>query len=172
MTNQISRSEFQRLGKRGSYRLGLLAPQGVGRPAPQKQFRPSFSRPTRTRSRWAWTAAVLIGVGLIAVSASAGLWFMPFAVGLAGGLAVRWAQWRLLIMGPAIVAVSALGWGAALAYPALRGLPVGATARTIAAISGLPAFAAVGIAMTLGIAVLLGLIGLWLGRALTPRSPA
>lgn len=172
MTKQISRSEFQRLGKRGSYRLGLLAPQGVGRPAPPKQFRPSFSRPTRTRSRWAWIAAVLIGVGLVAVSASAGLWFTPFVVGLASGLVTRWGEWRLLVVGPAVLAVCALGWGTALAYPALHGLPVGATARTIAAISGLPAFAAVGVVMTLGVAVLLGLIGLWLGRALTPRSPA
>jgi hypothetical protein len=172
MTKQISRSEFQRLGKRGSYGLGLLAPQGVGRPAPPKRFRPSFSRPKRTRSRWAWIAAALIGVSLIAVSASAGLWFTPFVVGLAGGLVARLGDWRLLIMGSAVVAVCALGWGAALAYPAVHGLPVGATARTIAAISGLPAFAAVGVAMTLGVAVLLGLVGLWLGRALTPRSPA
>jgi hypothetical protein len=172
MTKPVSRSEFQRLGKRGSYRLGLLVPPGVGRPAAPKRFRPSFSRPTRTRPRWAWIAAALVGVGLVAATAYAGLWFTPFVVGLICGLAARVGEWRLRVVGPAVIAICALGWGAALAYPALRGLPVGATARTIAAISGLPAFAAVGVAMTLGVAVLLGLIGLWLGRALTPRSPA
>jgi hypothetical protein len=69
-----------------------------------------------------------------------------------------------------VVAVSALGWGGALLYPAMRGLPVGATARTIAAIAGLPASAVVGVAATLGVAALLGLVGLWLGRALTPME--
>ena len=172
MTKPISRSEFQRLGRRGSYRLGLLAPQGIGRPAPPKQFRPSFSRPTRTGSTSAWIAAALAGAGLIGVSADAGLWFMPFVVGLAGGLAAKWGEWPLRVMGSAVIAVCALGWGAALAYQAVRGLPIGATARTIAAISGLPAFAAAGVAEALGVAVLLGLVGLWLGRALTPRSPA
>ena len=171
MTKQISRSEFGRLGKRGSYRLGLLAPQGVARPSAPRPFRPSFIRPTHAGPTSAWIAAGLAGAGLIGVSALAGLWFVPLVVGVIGGIAARWGQWRLRVMAPAVVVISAAGWGAALADQAARGLPVGATARTIAAVGGLPAFAAVGVAVTLGVAVLLGLVGLWLGRALTPLPP-
>ena len=39
----------------------------------------------------------------------------------------------------------------------------------IAALAGLPAYAATGIAAALLVAVVLGLVGFWLGRALTPR---
>lgn len=172
MTKQMSRSEFGRLGKRGSYRLGTLALQGIARPSPPKRFRPMFSRPTHAGPGWAWIAASLAGAGLIALAAIAGLWFFPLIVGVAGGLAARWGQWRLRVMAPAVVVICAAGWGAALVGQALRGLPVGATARTIAAIGRLPAFAAVGVAVTLGVAVLLGLVGLWLGRALTPNPPS
>jgi hypothetical protein len=41
-------------------------------------------------------------------------------------------------------------------------------ARTIAALAGLPASAAVAIAVTLVVAVLQAVAGLWLGRALAP----
>jgi hypothetical protein len=172
MTKQVSRSEFGRLGKRGSYRLGTLAPQGIARPMPPRPFRPSFIRPSHAGPTWAWIAAGLIGAGLIGVAAIAGLWFVPLVVGVIGGLAARWGQWRLRVMAPAVVVISAVGWGAALVDQAATGLPIGATARTIAAIGGLPAFAAVGVAVTLGVAVLLGLVGLWLGRALTPMRPS
>src|SRR6185437_6337546 len=172
MTKHVSRSEFERLGKRGSYRLGALSLQGVARPSAPRPFRPSFSRTTHGGPIWAWIAASIVGVGLIGATALAGLWFAPLAVGVIGGIAARWGQWRLRVMVPAIVMVSAFGWGAALLDQAARGLPIGATARAIAAIGGLPAFAAVGVAVTLGVAVLLGLVGLWLGRALTPWPPS
>ena len=168
MTKQMSRSEFGRLGKRGSYRLGALALQGLIRPSPPRPFRPSFSRTTHAGPTWAWIVAGLAGAGLIGLGATAGLWFVPMIVGVIGGMAARWGQWRLRVMVPAVVMISVAGWGAALADQAERGLPVGATARVIAAIGGLPAVAAAGVAVTLGVAVLLGLAGLWLGRALTP----
>lgn len=171
MTKQVTRSEFGRLGKRGSYRLGSLALQGVARPAPPKPFRPSFTRPTHAGSTGAWIAAGLVSAGLIGAAALAGLWFMPLVFGFIGGIAARFGQWRLPAMVPAVVMISAAGWGAALVEQAATGLPVGATARVIAAIGGLPAFAAVGVAVALGVAVLLGLAGLWLGRALTPWPP-
>ena len=172
MTKQISRSEFGRLGKRGSYRLGALATQGIGKPSPPRQFRPLFTRSTHAGSVSAWIAAGLVSAGLIGLAALAGLWFVPLIVGLIGGVAARWGQWRLRVMVPAVAVVSAAGWGAVLVGQAVAGLPVGATARVIAAIGGLPAFAAVGVAVTLGVAVLLGLVGLWLGRALTPWPPS
>jgi hypothetical protein len=151
MTKQISRSE-----------------QGLARPAPPRPFRPSFTRTTHAGPRWAWIAAGLVGAGLIGLAAVAGLWFVPLVIGVIGGITARWGQWRLRVMVPAMVMISAAGWAAALADQAAAGMPVGATARVIAAISGLPAFAPVGVAVTLGVAVLLGLVGLWLGRALTP----
>jgi hypothetical protein len=170
MTKPVSRSELSRLGKRGSYRLGMLAPQGVGRPGPPKQFRPSFARPTRSGPAWTPIVAALVGVGLIAVGARAGLWFIPFVVGFVSGIAARFAGWRLATSMGAVVLMSALGWGAVLVDLALQGLPAGATAKTLAGIAGLPAYAVVGVGMTLAVAVLLGLVGLWLGRALTPRT--
>lgn len=168
MTKQVGRSELGRLGKRGSYRLGSLAVQGVARPSPPRPFRPSFSRPTHAGPRWAWIAAGVVSAGLIGATALAGLWFIPLVFGVVAGIAARWGQWRARVMVPAVVMISAAGWAAALVDRAAAGLPIGATARTIAAIGGLPAFAVVGVAVTLGVAVLLGLVGLWLGRALTP----
>ena len=170
MTKPVSRSELTRLGKRGSYRLGTLAPQGVGRPAAPKQFTPSFARPTRSGSAWTWLAAAVVGAGLIAVGARADLWFIPVLVGFASGLAVRVSGWRLPVSVSAVIVMCAVGWGAALAELALQGLPAGATAKTLAGIAGLPAYAVVGVAMTLAVAVLQGLVGFWLGRALTPRG--
>src|SRR5215469_3609407 len=171
MTKQVSRSEFGRLGKRGSYRLGALALQGVAKPAPPRQFRPSFNRTTHAAPTLTWIAAGLAGAGLIGLGALAGLWFVPLIIGVIGGLAARWGQWRLRVMVPAMVIICAAGWGAVLVEQAALGLPVGATARVIAAIGGLPALASVGVAVTLGVAVLLGLVGLWFGRALTPWPP-
>ena len=49
----------------------------------------------------------------------------------------------------------------------LRGWPVGATARVLAALAGLPPHAVIGVAATLLIAAILAAAGLWLGWALT-----
>jgi hypothetical protein len=63
---------------------------------------------------------------------------------------------------------AAAGWGAALWWLVRRGLPEGPVAREIAALAGLPAQALAAIAVTLLVAVIQALVGLWLGRALTP----
>lgn len=169
MTGQATKSETGRLGKRGSYRLGKLGAQGVGRPASPRLLQPSFVRPQHRGPALAWILAALAGAALIAGGAALGLWFVPFVVGLAAGIVVRWGGWRLRVTGPAVALMAAAGWGLALWVPALRGLPVGATARTIAALAGLPASAAVGVTAALAVSVLQGLAGLWLGRALAPR---
>jgi hypothetical protein len=57
-----------------------------------------------------------------------------------------------------------------LLWQAFRGEPVGATARVIAALGGLPPHAAFGVVVTLVVACLQAAAGLWLGRALTPRA--
>jgi hypothetical protein len=165
----VSKSEADRLGKRGSYRLGGLAQQGLRGPEPPRPHRMSFAGPRHAGPTSAWVLAAVGGLALIAVGAWAGVWFVPFIVGLATGSAVRWGGWRLRVSAPAVLVMAAGGWGLALWIPALRGLPVGATARTIAAIAGLPAEAAVTVAVTLAVSVVLGLAGLWLGRAVTPR---
>ena len=54
--------------------------------------------------------------------------------------------------------------------PRLAGLPAGATARAIAALAGIPPYAAVAIVVTLLLAALQTLVGAWLARAFVPRG--
>jgi hypothetical protein len=158
----------RKLGKRGSYRLGRLgAPPAPPTPWPAVRY-PSFA-PHRRGPAGAWLLACLAGVVVVAAGALAGWWFLPFLAGLAAGLAVRFGRLRLRAALAAAVAVAAAGWGAALAWLALRdGLPEVAVARSIAALAGLPGSAAAAIAVTLLVAVVQAAVGLWLGRALAP----
>jgi hypothetical protein len=165
----VSRSEVDRLGKRGSYRLGGLAQQGLRGPQPPRPYRMSFAGPEHYGSVTGWILAAIAGLALVALGALAGMWFVPFVAGLVAGLAMRWGGWRVRASVPAVLLMTAGGWGLALWIQALRGLPVGATARIIAALAGLPAYAAVTVAVTLVVSAVLGLAGFWLGRALTPR---
>jgi hypothetical protein len=114
-----------------------------------------------------WLAVSVAGAAVIAVTAEAGLWFMPFAAGLVTGAASRRAGWRARRALPAAGVMAVAGWGAPLLWQAARGEPAGATARVIAALGGLPPHAAFGVVFTLGVACLQAAVGLWLGRALT-----
>ena len=117
----------------------------------------------------AWLLACLACAAILAVGALAGLWYLPFLAGLAAGVAARYGRLRLRVTLPAVVALAAAGWGAALAWLALRdGLPEQPVARTIAALGGLPAHAAAGIAVMLLVAAVQAVAGLWLGRAVAP----
>jgi hypothetical protein len=116
-----------------------------------------------------WLLAGLAGAAILALGALAGLWYLPFLAGLAIGVAARYGRLRLRVSLPAAVLMAAAGWGAALAWLTLRdGLPERSVARTIAALGGLPAHAAAGIAVTLLVAAIQAAAGLWLGRALAP----
>jgi hypothetical protein len=106
----------------------------------------------------AFAAAAIVA----AVTAWAGLWFMPFIIGLAASLLTLRGQ-RVVL--DAVAGVLA-GWAIVLWILALRGYPVGATARAIAAFAALPQYAFVTVAATLLIAFLLAVVGAWLGRAL------
>ena len=106
---------------------------------------------------------------MIAGAAALGWWFVPFLAGLAGGAAARYGRWRKRAAVPAAVVVAAAGWALPLAWLAAEGRPVGATARVVAALAGLPPHAAVAIAVTLLVAVLQALAGLWVGWSLMPR---
>jgi hypothetical protein len=102
---------------------------------------------------------------VVALTAAAGLWFVPFVAGVAAGL----LSLRRPKAVPAAVAGSVAGWALPLWILALRGLPAGATARAIAALAGIPPYAAVTVIVTLLLAALQTLAGAWLARALTPR---
>jgi len=107
-----------------------------------------------------WLLAWLACAAVIAVGALAGL---------AAGLAAHYGRLRLRVSLPAVVAVAAVGWGAALGWLTWRdGLPERSVARTIAALGGLPAHATTGVAVTLLVAAMQAAAGLWLGRALAP----
>jgi hypothetical protein len=113
--------------------------------------------------------AGLASAAILAVGALAGLWFLPFLAGLAVGIAARFGRLRLRVTVPAVMIVAAAGWAAALAWLTWRdGLPERSVAHTIAALGGLPAHAATGIAVTLLVAAIQAAAGLWLGRALAP----
>ncbi len=90
MSKVTSRSEADRLGKRGSYRLGGFGMPGPGRPDPPPAFRSSFVPPQHRGSALGWLLAAIVGILLIAGGAMLGLWFMPFLLGLATGGFPRW----------------------------------------------------------------------------------
>ncbi len=159
----------KRLGKRGAYRLGELRfsgpPQARG-PAPHT---PSFGARRSRGAAWAWLAACAVTAALLGLGAAFGLWWLPFAAGIAAGA----APWRARsALGPVLVAVLVAvlaGWGAALWWPALTGAPAGAPARAVAALAGQPPYAGVGVAATLLVGVLQVLAAVWLARAVTYR---
>jgi hypothetical protein len=130
---------------------------------------PSF---TGRKRRGQQAIAVLAAAIAVALTAQAGLWFVPFVLGLAAGVAGSKTGWRKSRTLLAVVVAAAAGWGAPLWWSALSGQPVGATARVIAALAGLPPHAVTGVAATLLVAVIQAAVGLWLGWLLIPRQPA
>jgi hypothetical protein len=178
-------AELRRLGKRGSYRLWG---SGSDRPGSSRADRFGGSdagkRPDSGRVRgramfgpkhplvrpgW-WLGISAAGAAVIAVTAEFGLWFVPFAVGLLAGLAAPRIGWRLRQTVPAVLLMATVGWEAPLLWAAIRGAPAGATARVIAALAGLPPHAAVGLVFTVLVSCLQAVVGLWLGRAITPHA--
>ena len=105
---------------------------------------------------------LFVAVTLVAATAAwAGLWFVPFVIGVAAGLLSR--RWSRVVL--VMVAGAIAGWALPLWILALRGHPVGATARAIAAFAGLPPYASVAVAATLLVALLQALTGAWLARS-------
>ncbi len=161
-------ADFRRLGKRGSYRLGRLGRLPAEQAAPPGPHYPSFV-PGHRGPVLGWLLACLAGVVLIAAGGAFGWWFVPFVVGLAAGIAAGYGRWRLRVALLAVTLMAVAGWAILLGWSAWRGAAVGATARVVAALAGLPPHAAVAIAATLLVAVIQALVGLWLGRTLTSR---
>jgi hypothetical protein len=117
-------------------------------------------------------AVLVLALAACWLGAYLGAWWVPFPVGVAAGLpAVRSRAGRGAVL--TATAGALLGWALPLWAMALSSLPVGATARTIAALAGLPARAAVAVAVTLLLAALQVLAGAWLARAAFPaKGPA
>ncbi len=155
----------RRLGKRGAYRFGELraaSPRPRRAAAPRQ---PSFEPGPPRGSVLVWLTACAVTAAILGFGAALGLWFLPFVAGLAAGI----APWRVRSALGLVVLAVVVGWGAALWWPSLSGVPAGATARVIAALAGLPPHAAVGVAATLLIGILQALVALWLARAVTYR---
>jgi hypothetical protein len=158
-------ADLKRLGKRGAYGLGQLATQGdPQRPVP---FQPRFVRRDHKWPHSVWLLGLLAGVLIIVGAAAVGWWFVPFVIGLLAGLANHVGRWPTQVALPAVALMSAAGWVVPLLWSVLHGAPYGAVAR-IAAQLGLPGYEAVGMLLTVLIAVAQGMTGYWLGRALTP----
>jgi hypothetical protein len=158
----------RRLGKPGAYRLGELdhTPQRKQRRRVPREVSLRRPRLSAQRAGW-WLLVVAAATACVTAGAVAGLWFVPFVAGLAAGALSRRIGLRMSLAGVGVAAVA--GWAIPLWWLALRGAPAGATARTVAALAGLPPYTGVAIAATLLAAALQALAGLWLARALTPR---
>jgi hypothetical protein len=165
-------TEFKRLGRRGSYRLGRLKAQGVGASLPPTPFRPSFARSARRGSAVSWLLALITGVLAIIGGAALGWWFVPFAAGLAAGLANRIGGWPARIAVPAVFLMGLAGWAIPLAWQMSEGQAYRSVARVTTALLGLSASATVGLGLTVLLAAVQACAGYWLGRALTPRPIA
>jgi hypothetical protein len=122
------------------------------------------------RGSLALRAAVLVAAAACCgVGAWLGAWWVPFLAGVGGGLLGRTGTRprRGLVLTAATGAI--LGWLLVLWLLALDGQPVGATARTVAALAGLPPYAWLAVTVVALLAVLQALAGAWLARAVIPR---
>ncbi|RII13372.1 hypothetical protein DSC45_23770 [Streptomyces sp. YIM 130001] len=107
------------------------------------------------------SAVVVVGLG-----AWVEFWYLPFVAGLVAGAFSAWRRPGLLRAAMLPVVLGPVPWGVLLVIRALAGDTIGGTARTTAGLAGLPASAAVTIALTLLVALLQAATGHWLGRAL------
>jgi hypothetical protein len=112
---------------------------------------------------------LVVAVAASAVAAWLGAWWVPFPLGVAAGLLK--AAWPGRFRGgvPAAAVGAIAGWLLPVWVLALRGQPVGATARAIAGLAGLPSYAAVTVVVAALLAALQVLVGAWLARAVIPR---
>ena len=121
-------------------------------------------------------AVLVVAAAATAIGAWLGAWWVPFLVGLAAGALGRaragaGGRPRGGVL-PA-VAGAILGSAIPLWALALDGQPVGATAKVIAGLAGLPPYAWVTVTVVLLLAALQVLAGAWLARGVIPRrAPA
>ncbi len=116
-------------------------------------------------------AGCVAAVAAIWIGAAYGLWFLPFAVSAVVGYAACAAGTGSGIAVLTAIGLALAGWALAFADLLVRGWPIGATARIVAALAGLPPEAAVAIAAVFLIAALQAAAGTWLGLALRRLPP-
>ncbi|MDR0344939.1 MAG: hypothetical protein LBI49_17875 [Nocardiopsaceae bacterium] len=162
-------SDLRRLGKRGSYRLGKLGTPPPEQGGPPPPHYPSFA-PGRRWPLPAWLLGGLAWIAVIAVAAALGWWFVPFLAGAGAGVAARYGRLRLRVALPLTALGAAAGWAVPLWWAAASGQPVGAVAREVAALAGLPPHAAVIIVVALLVPALQAACGLWLAFVAIPRQ--
>jgi hypothetical protein len=103
----------------------------------------------------------LIVAGVLSVAGvELGVWWAPFAVGIAFGIVEPRA--RFAVPGGALIGLA--GWAFPLAYAQVR-FGLGPTAQSLATIMGFGHQSAIPLALTLVTGLLLGLTGAWLGAA-------
>ena len=116
---------------------------------------------------------LVVAAAASAVGAYLGAWWVPFLAGVAVGIgqaATRQRRGRGSVL-PAVVG-AVIGWLIPVWVLALRGQPVGATARAIAGLAGLPPYAGVTVAVLALLAALQVWVGAWLARAVSPQTAA
>lgn len=146
----------------------MASPAAGQAPREAEQARPASRLPA---SSVPLAAAFAVAALLCLGGAYLGLWLVPFVVGAAAGAFLPRARGTgLAVTVLTVMAGAVAGWAIALWIMALDSLPVGATARSIAALAGLPPYAAVAVAVTLLLAALQALAGTWLARAVFPRQ--
>ncbi|MFF8393068.1 hypothetical protein [Streptomyces sp. NPDC016172] len=105
------------------------------------------------------------GAAAVALGAWLNLWYLPFVAGFAAGIFGAWRRQGFLRAAALLILSGPAPWAAVLAVRVLAGDEVGGTARTAAALAGLPAVAAVTVMLSLLVSLLLAGLGSWLGRA-------
>ena len=120
-------------------------------------------------------AAFVVAAAACGLLAWAGAWFAPFLAGVAAGaLSARGLRGTVL----SVAAGAIVGWAFPIWVLALIGQPVGATARSIAALAGIPPYAGVAVTVVLLLAALQALCGAWLALSvyrsvfIIPRLPS
>ncbi|HEY6496791.1 MAG TPA: hypothetical protein VIZ43_26235 [Trebonia sp.] len=128
-----------------------------------------MASPPALAGRVALLVVLVVAAAACGIGAWLGAWWVPFLAGAGTGVLHR--TWRPMPRGALLAAVlgALLGWALPLWIMALASLPAGATARAIAALAGLPAYAWVTVVVTLLLAALQVLVGAWLARAILPR---
>ena len=107
------------------------------------------------------TAAALIAGLLVSIGGVLlGVWWAPFAVGIAFGIVEPRA--RFAVPGGAVIGLA--GWALPLAAVQVR-FGLGPTAQTLATIMGFGHQSAIPLVLTCVVGLLLGLTGAWLGSA-------
>lgn len=136
-----------------------LSSAGTAQPT---EAAPPARRAGLARSLAPSALVTLSGAAATAVGTAAGLWYLPFAAGLVIGV---WGRRRPALRTLATAALAAAaGWALVLLWSYAQGADIGGTARTVAALIGLPPPPSLMLLATLLLAAVQAAAGCTLGR--------